>query len=354
MVMFDCKAITHAVTFLPAGQIAPCCVIKENYSKPIELLQNQNRFDDLQINETPLPCKQCVKYPENSYKSFFNKFEGDRLRYIDFRNSNTCNLKCRTCGPHASSSWAVELDLPQPFVSTDVSKFINQILDENIQEIYFAGGEPLLNADHWQLLDKLVKLNLSKNIVIRYSTNLTTLKYKDVDIFDLWKKFKEVHVVVSVDATEQAFDFIRSGASWQTVSKNIDLLSDKENIILSLAFTLSAISVWFLPDVLKYGQEKALPVNIVQLTDPHYYTLNVFPDDIKNKCIEVLNECNKVYPKYSKNIKLAINIANNNDDQGSFLTLINNILLTDKIRSESLFDLLPFRKSATKLVFAHQ
>jgi len=354
MVTFNCKAITNAITILPNGKIAPCCVIKENYSKPIESWNDTQRFADLKVEGTPSPCSQCVKYPKNSYKSFFDKFGGPNLQYLDFRNSNICNLKCRTCGPHSSSTWAAELNLEQPIIKTDVSDYLDQIINDGVREIYFAGGEPLLNADHWKLLIKLIELNLCNKISLMYTTNLTITKYKDLDIFEIWKKFRKVKVYVSVDAVGLAFNYIRSGANWETVDKNINYLLNEKKVDLSLAYTLSVISVWFLPDVLSYAKEKKINVNIFQLTDPHYFTLNVLPDALVEKCVDVLNKCKQTNPEYTKKLDLAISTARTNDDQGSFVTLINNILLSDKIRSESLFDLLPFKEAAIEKVFQHQ
>lgn len=354
MVNFNCRAITNALTILPNSNIAPCCVIKDNYSKPITLIENKNKFADLQIEGVPDACKQCTKYPESSYKNNFDKFSGNNLNYLDFRNSNLCNLKCRTCGPHSSSSWAKELNFVRPIVHTDTLEYVRKILNQDIQVIYFAGGEPLLNKDHWQLLELLVELNYANNIKLLYSTNLTVTTYKNLNAVNLWKKFKHVNLMVSVDAIGTPFNYIRSGANWSDVDKNINSLLKEKNIDLSLSFTLSAISVWFLPDVLTYAKQKQIKVNIIQLTDPHYFTLNVFPETLINQCIEVLNQCKKISSEYDKEIDLAIQIARNNDDQSSFITLVSNILLTDKIRSESLFDLLPFKKLAMQEMFKNQ
>jgi hypothetical protein len=95
-------------------------------------------------------------------------------------------------------------------------------------------------------------------------------------------------------------------------------------------------------------------LNITQLTDPHYFTLNVFPNNLVELCIETLEQCKNISADYNKEIDLAISIAKNNDDQESFLTLASNILLADKIRSESLFDLLPFKKLAIQKMFINQ
>lgn len=358
MVTFDCKAIDHAVIFLPDGKIAPCCVIKGDYKKDIVRLHDIDRFHDLKIDSTPTNCMDCVKYPSQSAKNIFNQYTSGGIRYIDFRNSNLCNFKCRTCGPHLSSSWAQELNLEQKNIKTDVSKYINEVLTGDIDTIYFAGGEPFLNNDHWELLQKLNELNLAQNIKLIYSTNLSLLKYKTFDIFELWKNFKHIKIMASADATGVAFNYIRSGGNWNTFDKNIQILLDKQKKLKSLEITIcylmSAISVWFLPEILEYAEKNKLQTIIMQLINPHYFTLNVFPDELVDKCLQVLETSKEKFPGYLDQIELAMNTVKNNDDKNSFLTLINNILLTDKIRNENLFDLLPFQEHAIKKTYAKQ
>ena len=83
--------------------------------------------------------------------------------YFDIRFSNICNLRCRICGPWSSSSWyndAVELGMTnkyspaitQAFADTDkFFKEFEQIVD-SLEELYFAGGEPLVIEEHYKVL----------------------------------------------------------------------------------------------------------------------------------------------------------------------------------------------------------
>ena len=352
--LFNCNALDHAVTFLPTGDISPCCIIK-NYSKDITEINNVDRFADLKIIGTPTQCTGCVSAGAHSYKHTFNVYNKNS-QFIDFRNSNLCNLKCRTCGPMYSSKWADELGIDTPIKKTNVDTYIQQLLTDSISKIYFAGGEPMLNIDHWNLLDKIIELGLAKNISLQYSTNLTILKYKDKTVFDYWKHFKQVTVLASIDATGTAFEYIRSGANWRITNNNIDHLIalPLTNLRVEIAFTLSVLSVWFLKDVLEYAKSKQLKVNIFQLTDPHYFTLNVLLDELVAPCIDVLEECISIAPQYKNKLNLAIDTVRKNDDTGSFTQMISTILLLDKIRNENLFDLLPFKQISTTHILNRQ
>lgn len=354
---WHCNAIDSAVTILPNGRIAPCCVIKNNYSKDISELSNPDRFQDLKGPTPKFECQSCVQH--NRYNLSFNNLlplAKGIIQFIDFRNSNVCTLKCRTCGPTYSSSWAEEMGRDEIFVRSNVDQHIDKILTDHVSSIYFAGGEPLMNPDHWSLLEKIDRLGMSSNVALRYSTSLTMINYKNIDARQIWEKFKRVDLVVSVDATETAYEYIRSNASWETLDKNLSEILDEPsfNLRVSLSFTMSIINVWFLKDVIEYAKSKGIPMRIVQVTDPHYFALNVMPDEFVEPCVKYLNECKAMAPNLSDRIDSAINTVRTNDDAGSFAQLISAVLMGDKIRNEKLFDLLPFKNYAMKRIFENQ
>ena len=71
-----------------------------------------------------------------------------------------------------------------PVFWEDIEKHI-----DSVQEIHFAGGEPVLMEEHWRLLDILLEKGLT-NVKLKYSTNATVLTYKKRNILDVWKQFK--------------------------------------------------------------------------------------------------------------------------------------------------------------------
>jgi len=133
--------------------------------------------------------------------------------YYDLRFGNFCNLKCRMCGPTDSSAWYdewVEL-YGNKFKDTsgiveikqdDKGKYFTTEFDwhqsetfwsqlesnsNNIQHVYMAGGEPLLIERHYEFLEKCVDLDVAKNIVIEYNTNMSTIPNR---VLNRWKHFK--------------------------------------------------------------------------------------------------------------------------------------------------------------------
>jgi organic radical activating enzyme len=104
----------------------------------------------------------------------------------------------------------------------------------DIKKIHFNGGEPMLNKDQVSLLDRL---DLS-NVFISYNTNGTV--YPDQKIIDLWKQAKLVKLFFSIDATEQAFEYIRYPAKWAEVADNMIRMRDElpSNVMFGINATV--------------------------------------------------------------------------------------------------------------------
>ena len=121
-----------------------------------------------------------------------------RLRYIDIRFSNLCNLRCRTCCPDLSSAIASDVakmhsqPIPRPInVYQNKEEFLKDFLPHipYIEEIYFAGGEPLLMDAHYWALEELISQGQT-NIRLRYNTNFMTLGKGKWQAPNFWKYFK--------------------------------------------------------------------------------------------------------------------------------------------------------------------
>jgi hypothetical protein len=152
----------------------------------------------------------------------------------DYRISNLCNFKCRMCGEQLSSSWETEkikynkIDFKKdkwlvPETRQQISVFQKTVLEEELQhavnnntieEIYWVGGEPLMMERHWTIMDQLVKSGQSKNVIVRYNTNLSKITYKEYDLYKLLPHFKRVNICASIDGVGDVGEYIRTGLDW--------------------------------------------------------------------------------------------------------------------------------------------
>lgn len=353
---WTCAAIDRGVTIFPSGKIGPCCQIGADYLKPISELSNPNRFADLKTQDCPPdhPCNKCSVAEYHGLRSYRNMFDNiatsaPGLQFVDIRNSNLCNLKCRYCGPHFSSQWAGELGKFPIIQHQEIADYKDVLITESLHWMSFTGGEPLINAEHWELLEELIDNGQSSGISLRYNTNLTTIKYKDKDIVNLWKKFKQVNVQCSIDAVGKPLDYIRSGASWEKIKFNLDQLvsaSKNSNIVIDLSPVLSILNIWFINELYSYAQSNNFSVNLMVLTGPDYLALNVIPDSLKSLALDKINQLESEYDVADNMILHIKNLINNNTNQDLFQKTISHILLLDNLRGEKLFELLPFKSEA--------
>ena len=337
---WSCPAIDHAITFYPNGKIGPCCQIASDYLKPKELINDPNRFADLKTDSPPEACKICVDDEAQNIPSYRESLKnlGPGIAMLDIRNTNMCNLKCRYCGPHFSNKWAEELELPQKLQHSDIPM---QVVTDDLTRLYFTGGEPMLNQDHWHLLQFVEKNFDPSKIIIEYNTNLSITTYKQLDVEKLWSKFKKIIVKCSVDVAGPELNHIRSGSDWKKIDLNIKKYKQLKNVSLSLNPVVSLLNIWWLDTVYKYGSQNNIAVEPMVLNGPDYLALDVIPDSLQQKALNIL----RGLPKSPK-VEQMIALVNNNINKDLILHTYSHIMLLDKIRNEDLWTILPFHKDA--------
>jgi hypothetical protein len=198
----------------------------------------------------------------------------------DMRFGNLCNLVCRMCSPTDSHSWyeqwysytgkdsfkdthgVVQLirNSVGRLTTSDYDwhnseNFWVQIEDnlDNIRHVYMAGGEPLLIERHYEFLQKCIDRDVAKNIVLEYNTNGTTLPKRATE---LWKKFKQVELGVSIDGVDKVIEYQRWPAKWSQLYPNLQklnhLVETQTNIKCWLTVTVTAYNVLHIADFVEW------------------------------------------------------------------------------------------------------
>ena len=184
---------THIHGF-PTGEAYPCCLAEMAHpignmrEDTLEKIWNGDRY--VAMRERMLQdkhCVECTRCYEQEQQGFFsmrnshNKHFGHHIHkvdqgvrpdfelvYWDIRFSNQCNLKCRSCGPMFSSLWYddhVKMHGTKPnharieWAGRNKNDIWEQMIPhiDHIEQIYFAGGEPLIMQEHYNILKELVK-----------------------------------------------------------------------------------------------------------------------------------------------------------------------------------------------------
>jgi organic radical activating enzyme len=194
-----------------------------------------------------------------------------KLRYLDLRLGNTCNLKCIMCSPHDSSQWVGDHKKVFPTFKSEIiinqmkwdkSKhnnfwhenpdFWDQVYDQipNITQLYFAGGEPLMIREHRMFLEEIINRGYASKISLRYNTNGILV---NDGIIEIWKQFKKVKVGVSLDGMGDKVHYIRYPTDWKTVEENLHKLDNTpDNIYCNIALCAQLLNIKHIPDFIKW------------------------------------------------------------------------------------------------------
>ena len=149
---------------------------------------------------------------------------------IDIRVGNICNLKCIHCWTGNSSKWYQDTLLLDKYENTpnltidndwisekgSVWNYVRENVD-SLKKLNILGGEPFASKEHNLLLDWLVENNKSE-LDITYVTNATLITPATVDKL---KKFRNVQLGISLDATHEVSDLLRFPSSWDELEKII-------------------------------------------------------------------------------------------------------------------------------------
>ena len=113
-----CKAPWTSISYRPGGKFAPCCQWNDKYfDSPEQVIQ---QVGGAFLNDNiPAGCQSAcgidipIDTPGRHYRKNFDRYQTDfkssTVQFLDFRNNNLCNLKCRSCGPKFSTSWSAEI-----------------------------------------------------------------------------------------------------------------------------------------------------------------------------------------------------------------------------------------------------
>jgi len=159
---------------------------------------------------------------------------------FDYRFNNLCNFKCRQCGDMLSSSWEAEQrnhDMwspeRQPWMATPlrqeisyfqdgqvVLEFMDAVEQKRMEEIYWVGGEPLMWEIHWKAMSRIIELQYTDKVYVRYNTNLSRTEFRGQKLFEMLPKFRDWQVCASIDGTGEIGEYIRTGLNYIKFIKN--------------------------------------------------------------------------------------------------------------------------------------
>lgn len=287
-----CVLPFNSVSISGTGELRQCCnaghlgsplyvqnmtveeMINSEYIQDIR----QNLLDDVREPS----CSRCWEMEDMGNKSFRHnsnenpvygldtpiakqkQIQFSDVSYIDITLGNKCNLACRMCHPGSSSLLAKNLMEMEGKIITSSNDGLydfdratrDKILDlfykcDNLRQVYFLGGEPLINDFHDEIIELLISKNRNRDISIHYSTNL------QIDIekfFPTWEKFKMIDLNVSIDGSDEVYEYIRWPGKWKKLYSNLEkacAFSKESNLHPTVATTVQNLNAHNLPDLIE-------------------------------------------------------------------------------------------------------
>lgn len=252
----NCLALTNSIFVANEEKpYRPCCWFK-TYIDATDVDDYRRQLAEIDLEES---CDYCIQQDKGGEYSYRQQFNNPNELIITASIDNICNLKCVTCTPNNSTQILAErLKYDDKFAPEHIRKFVTDVVAKQTPKkvgfikdtlststfsevrIDLLGGEPLINPAVFDFIDWLTEQPYASNLVLSITTNGTTYTDKIIKYINI---FRRVHIQLSIDGVGEEFEYLRFGASFETLEKVCDsfyqLTEQYDNFYMGCHYTLS-------------------------------------------------------------------------------------------------------------------
>lgn len=351
------------------------------FNHPYEIARRQEKLDNIRHAD----CQSCwssedrgvrsCRLPQPFYDLHKNRFNAiDDLQplptQLEISFSNLCDLKCIYCSSAFSSQWETEelkynklytvsQRAPEGFAEAFWT-WLEEDAVSTLLQYYAMGGEPLLQPQFYDFLEKLIlllkrnpnKFNVKPELIILTNGN-TPEKYlkKWIEIIPRLSEVVSIQMDISIEGYGKKAEYIRSNLNWERFSKNIDtIFSRSKNLDISLRFSIthSAMSITSCTDLLKWIKEIKDCYNIdvdlirTNVSSPLYLAPWMLTKDFKKYVDNTCDWISNSAPEWKYYIDFLQGIANSfgnhsSDDIKKFLKFHQQMKDRRNLDAEEIF-----------------
>ena len=344
----------NATIWLGSGQTTSCHhplphqidleEIKTNPSAIHNTKQKKLEREMMQSGERPKGCEYCWKaedigpdvVSDRIYKSkiysnddlntaFETPCQKDvNLKTLEISFDRTCNFACSYCNPAFSTTWVKDIkkngaytdlksdgrnhfthphDASQKYGYQEYNPYVEAFwkwwesdLHKTLQELRVTGGEPLMSADMWKLLDWFKDNHGKSNTRLAINSNLCPKPALMDRLIEASHHIKHFDVYTSAEAMWDHADYIRDGMNFKLWQSNVFRILDEGNLnALHVMCTVNALCLesldtlidWMVSLKEKYGRDYPnFTLNILRF--PSFQSCVVLPIDIKHRAVDKL------------------------------------------------------------------
>jgi radical SAM protein with 4Fe4S-binding SPASM domain len=373
-----CKKLWNHLYVGTDSNVNPCCMADHRFplgninTDTIDNIihsEKSNQFRNwMSQGYRPVACQTCYIKEDNNIVSPRVNCDANKqtidITTVDIRINNICNFKCRMCSEYFSSAIQqetikiygnnIKLGHEQNLLTTPVSikkssqfDSINPYITNKLEHVYFAGGEPLITNEHYQVLDKLIDINHT-NLRLFYNTNLSKLTYKNFNVIDYWNQFNNVSVGASIDASDAVAEYVRHGTIWADIVENIYIIKKyAPTVNLKITSTVSFLTIENLIKLQnKWINEKLFNPGNLQLTvliAPNYLSPAALPGHhkqrVSNIILKHIDTLGKI--ELAKQWQDVLSFMMNNDYTHTLNDFVQKTRVLDAHRNESFVNVFP-------------
>lgn len=230
-----------------------------------------------------------TNFEESLYFQLENRITDDNFLLIQWHITNRCEEKCKHC--------YLNKDNIIDFSYENIDSLLNKIYDLSILLkkkvlIILIGGDPILNPNFWEILEKINNYGF----FFRISGNYHKLSVSNI------KKLKEKNILsyqLSLDGTKEINDNMRSNGNYIKTVESIEMLIEN-NIEVTIKSVISSYNINSIKDMLfdisklknsnriKYNFCRFIPNNESEKN----YISTIKPNTYKNFLLEMFNFLN--------------------------------------------------------------
>lgn len=298
----------------------PCCVYQPAGSIPtlhnfLHGAEMQSLRNNMLLGAVPKSeCSNCT-IPENMgltsiRQQLLNQpwaSAEEKIISLEIFFSNTCNLGCFMCNAEVSSYAAEERYqtniIPVRLSAIDNVQLAIDTMDQlpDLQSVTFIGGEFFLHKRNIEILDIVIKRNLQCAVI----TNASLLT---VPLLQKLQQIKTLEVGISVDGTDDVYNFMRYPADWHKLNDNITILkASLDQASFYVSTVIQPLNIQNLHELYQWANKKILPIHHQMLVIPEYLTWKILTPDEKNDLVRFLQSKQQSTYKLTLKQKTVIN-----------------------------------------------
>ena len=330
------------------GKQRPCCISKQ--------LTDGRTMDDVRgemlKGVRPKECEICYSNEDKKQSSqriiqTVKHIKRDKISSpdcdiisIDFRNDQTCNLKCKYCGPWASTLWQKEKGMVE---NTTSYKELDRVDKSKLKYVYLAGGEPTLSDRYITFINELTAVNPDCEITINSNLNRLSDEWKDTI-----KKCNNICFIMSCEATEMLGSYLRYPLNWEKFESNVEFVVKNTNFSY---FNLvgNCLNLHVLDKTINWMCGHTKNVSLQILKTPIHYQIYAIPKEHRKPYIESVKKTmgitldSYVAYQFKDNLRWFEDaLSEDNYDKSLHEALKRDILEQDNHRHISLSEADPF------------